>query len=495
MAFCSFDENAALFDATPVENMFIAEYMLRAPGDFVKVYLYGLMHCYHPSKRMSLAAMARDMDMTEEEVERAFRYWERDGLVRRVGDNPVAYAYANLKQLTLTRAQEPSQQLYDRAFAEAIETTLSNQELSPSDYNTIYDWVDILELPKEIVIMLLQKEKEESSNGRVSLKYADNRAHEWARDGIRTEEQVNRFIIQGKKREQELRRLLKRLGLRRNPSEDDKALYNKWIDDWGFTEDTIQAACKETTKGAPTMAYLDGILLRQHQLGRNGNDNLTQKLKQEADESSFAKKLLHGLGVVGHVASDDDLDMIMNWRQSGFDDEMIELAVKSVHKNRDNGTLEDVGVRLQRWKDAGFHTAEAVKAENDRIKRLNEILRQVYEVAGLEKRAGLADRKLLCKFMSEYNMNVEIVLLAAEYACGSNEPMKVINRILESWHGAGIRTVEAARAEHESHVRAPQGGRTQAPAQRGQDVMRRYTPEERRKTYSAAVIDFDEEES
>ena len=35
MAFCSFDDSAALFDATPVENMFITEYMLRAPGDFV----------------------------------------------------------------------------------------------------------------------------------------------------------------------------------------------------------------------------------------------------------------------------------------------------------------------------------------------------------------------------------------------------------------------------------------------------------------------------
>lgn len=48
MAFCAFDDSAALFDSTPVENMFITEYMLRAPGDFVKVYLYALMLCYHP---------------------------------------------------------------------------------------------------------------------------------------------------------------------------------------------------------------------------------------------------------------------------------------------------------------------------------------------------------------------------------------------------------------------------------------------------------------
>lgn len=107
MAFCAFDDSAALFDSTPVENMFITEYMLRAPGDFVKVYLYALMLCYHPTPRMSLSSMARDLDMTEEDVERAFKYWARDGLVRQVGDNPVSFTLFNLKQLTLTRAENP----------------------------------------------------------------------------------------------------------------------------------------------------------------------------------------------------------------------------------------------------------------------------------------------------------------------------------------------------------------------------------------------------
>ena len=107
MAFCAFDDGAALFDSTPVENMFITEYMLRAPGNFVKVYLYGLMLCYHSAARMSLASMGKDLDMPEEEVERAFRYWEREGLVRRTGDNPVRYTYYNLKQITLTRAENP----------------------------------------------------------------------------------------------------------------------------------------------------------------------------------------------------------------------------------------------------------------------------------------------------------------------------------------------------------------------------------------------------
>ena len=91
-------------------------------------------------------------------------------------------------------------------------------------------------------------------------------------------------------------------------------------------------------------------------------------------------------------------------------------------------------------------------------------------------------------------MSMELVLLAAQYARGSGAPMMTMNRILSDWHRAGISTVEAARAEHDSHVR----GSSVKPAQqavRTQDTLLRYTPEERRKTYSAAVLDFDEEDS
>ena len=54
------------------------------------------------------------------------------------------------------------------------------------------------------------------------------------------------------------------------------------------------------------------------------------------------------------------------------------------------------------------------------------------------------------------------------------------------------RVVEVTRAEHESHIRA--GAQSAGAQARGQDTMQRYTPQERRATYSAAVLDFDEED-
>ena len=494
MAFCSFDDSAALFDATPVENMFITEYMLRAPGDFVKVYLYGLMLCYHHSERMSLASMARDLDVTQEDIERAYRYWEREGLVRRTGDNPVRYTYYNLKQITLTRAEKPSEQLYNRHFMDEIRRTLDAQTLNDPDYQTILDWVQVFELPEEVVIMLLRSEKERSRTGRVSFKIASETAQRWAQSGVRTLEDAEQMLILTGEREKGLKRLLARLGQHRPASEDEKNMYLKWIDEWGFAPEAVLEACRETTKGTPTMAYLDGILLRQHQLGRHDAAQLLGGISQEKTARDFAREVLAGLGRTGVTPTSDDLALIESWRRAGNSDELILLAVTAAHRRKDGGTMEIVGNWLEKWMRQGLTTPEAVTAHSNRQKALNSQLREIYEAAGMEKNTNQPDRDLLCSWMGEMAMSMELVLLAAQYARSSGAPMMTMNRILSDWHRAGITTVEAARAEHENHVK---GGGQKAFAQpaRTQDTLLRYTPEERRKTYSAAVLDFDEEDS
>ena len=492
MAFCAFDDSAALFDSTPVENMFITEYMLRAPGDFVKVYLYALMLCYHPSPRMSLSAMAKDLDMQEEEVERAFKYWARDGLVRQVGDNPVCFTLANLKQLTLTRAENPGDKLYNEKFIREAERILK-RTLLPEETNLINDWVQVFELPEEVVLMLLQIEME-NSRGRVSIKIADRRAKEWAQSGIRTVDDVEKVVVMGREREQQLRRLLARLGQHRAPSEDEKTMYKTWIDEWGFTPEAVQEACRETTKGTPTMAYLNGILMRQHQLGRHEAIALETGMQSEHEARGFAREVYAGLGVTGKTPTQDDLDAIETWHEQGAGNELILLAVKAAHSKSGGGNMDDVDSYLQDWRRRGLTTADAVREDSARTRMLNGQLREIYAAAGMEKRPNAPDRDLLCRWVGEMGMTQELILLAAEYARGAGSPMMLIGRILRDWSRAGIATTEAARQEHESHVQSIAQKAPTLPTAQKQDAMLRYTPEERRATYSAAVVNFDEED-
>jgi len=486
MAFCAFDDSAALFDSTPVENMFITEYMLRAPGDFVKVYLYALMLCYHPSPRMSLSAMAKDLDMQEEDVERAFKYWARDGLVRQVGDNPVCFTLANLKQLTLTQAENPGDKLYNEKFIREAERILK-RTLLPEETNLINDWVQVFELPEEVVLMLLQIEME-NSRGRVSIKIADRRAKEWAQSGIRTVDDVEKVVVMGREREQQLRRLLARLGQRRAPSEDEKTMYKTWIDEWGFTPEAVQEACRETTKGTPTMAYLNGILMRQHQLGRHEAIALETGMQSEHEARGFAREVYAGLGVTGKTPT----QAIETWHEQGAGNELILLAVKAAHSKSGGGNMDDVDSYLQDWRRRGLTTADAVRADSARTRMLNGQLREIYAAAGMEKRPNAPDRDLLCRWVGEMGMTQELIVQAAEYARGAGSPMMLIGRILRDWSRAGIATTEAARQEHESHLR--EAGRSAAgstaPSGQGGFIKHNYTQDD----YKRMVVNLDDEE-
>lgn len=487
MAFCSFDESAALFDATPVENMFISEYMLKAPGDFVKVYLYGLMLCYHASERMSLASMARDLDVTQEEIERAYRYWEREGLVRRVGDNPVRYTYYNLKQITLTRAEKPGEQLYNRSFMEDVRRILNRNELRKTEMDMIYDWIDIYELPEEVVILLLKLEMEKSG-GRVSIAIADKVAKEWAQSGICTVEDVEKIVVLGKEREVNLRKLLRRMGQTRYPSYDEKEMYNKWINDWGFTYDQIQDACKATTSGTPTMAYLDGILRRIYQTGSS------ETLSVQNEKLRFARKIFAALGRTGVTPSEEDQQRIDEWMLNGFSQDMIMMAAKEAHESALGGNLDSIESKLNIWRKNNFTSIEDILVARTQIKVLRDQIRIVNNELGKpEARIGTVSVDYFRKWTTEMGMSMDLILLAAKYTRESGTTsFKVLNTILKNWKQVGINTLSAAQAEHESHVRGAGAAKATAQTVRVQDTMQRhqYTADD----YRSMITDLDEEE-
>lgn len=147
MAMFSFDEQAALFDVTPLPNQFILNYLPEASGDAVRVYLFGLVACYHHEAISDLQQMARELNMTEDDIRAAYRYWERKGLVQRVADNPPQYRYQNIYQVMMTGAQAQIDPAYEQ-FAEAIYGVFDNdRRLHGKDVSQCYEWVEQMRLP------------------------------------------------------------------------------------------------------------------------------------------------------------------------------------------------------------------------------------------------------------------------------------------------------------------------------------------------------------
>ena len=68
-------------EVTSISTVFFAQYMPRANGEFVKVYLYLVRMSGAGTPPLSLCGIADRLNYTEQDVLRALRYWEAENLL------------------------------------------------------------------------------------------------------------------------------------------------------------------------------------------------------------------------------------------------------------------------------------------------------------------------------------------------------------------------------------------------------------------------------
>lgn len=474
MPLFEFDEQYFLFDATPVENLFLQEYLPAAKGEYVKVYLYGLMHNYHPTANMSLPGMARDLGLDEDEVLAAYRYWERKGLVQRIGDNPPAFRYMNAKQQLFMR-QCPTVDKQYAQFAEALYAAFGeDRQLHGQETSLAYEWVEDLRLPPEVVLMLVQH-LIATRGKQFSFKAAQKVAVQLAQEHVVTIEDAETVLSRSQAVLEGTRKILRRLGRRHQPSEDEMALYRKWTEQWGYTPDAIEAACRETTKGDPTMAYLDGILNGLRKRSEKTPATAAQverQFQKEQENIAPLKELMQALGMRSVSATEGTLAAYRSMLTLA-PHEVILLAAGEV--SRAGGKLDDVLRLIETWADKGLKTPDQVRAYIASFHESGRLLARLYEQCGKTGKPSVPDRALLDKWQKDWGFSQEMLFLAASLSKDAEKPMPYLDKLLKAWHDADITTperVQAARAERSASYAA-----TSSPvAQKGKVVsQQQYT--------------------
>ena len=464
-----FDQKYAMFDITPVENQFILEYLPAAKGDYVKVYLYGLMCCYHPEEDMNLDRICHELNLTEEQVFNAFGYWERKRLVRRISDNPPMWQYANIKQLNTTGIPDPDPDYTE--FANAVYDAFDNvRRLHGSELNSCFEWHEELKLPTEVIVMLL--------NHMVSVKGkqfrisdAEKVAVQMATENIRTIEEAETFFSRDEQAYTGIRKILKMLNKKYLPSEAQVNMYRKWIRDWGFSHDAVEAATELTAKGDPSLGYLDGIL---NSLYREGSVT-PERIRKSTMRTEGIREVLKELGK-GEVSS----------RTLQLYDRMLELYPQEVIliAARECGyTGKDAGETLkllQAWKEKGLKDKDDVERYVQAFHDQNDLIRKMKKIWGTdEARIGKADRSLVLKWENELGFSPEVIVEAAGYAAEAKQPMTYLDRILTSCHEKGIHTLEQVRAEHRAFAAGSKTGNGKiAPAQNFNQRSYEHVPEQ-----------------
>lgn len=433
-----FDERFAMFDITPVENQFILEYMTGAKGEYVKVYLYGLLCCYHPQGKMDLDYIARELGMTEDEVQTAFRYWEKRRLVRRISDKPPEWQYVNIKQISLENNDDPEPD-YVR-FCREIENSLQDiRVFHGSETAACYEWKEEMGLSTEIIILLLRY-MARTRGKHFRIKDAEKIAMELSDEKAFTVDEAEQFLNRDEAMNTGFRKILRKMGKRYNPSDANLNLYRKWVEDWKFTQAAIEEACDRTGTSDPSLALVDAILEQTYSSRGSAGKMLDRSdLNAYEEERNQLKEVLNEVGQYGAVTPAQQKQY--SRMKELYPQRIILIAARECAAKQKK--FDSVLKLLESWKERGFTEEKQIRdhihAFHDKEEYLMSLRRKW---AGKDADVGQKALQLLDKWENELGFSREMITLAADMAFEVRKPVAYMDKTLSTWAENGIRTPE-----------------------------------------------------
>ena len=443
----AFDERYAMFDVTPVENQFILEYLAGAKGDYVKVYLYGLLCCYHPRKEMDIASMSRELELTEDVILAAFRYWERRHLVCRISDNPPAWQFANIKQLNLNNDGDGPEQDYARFCREVQSAFDGEREFHGNELSACYEWNEDIGLSTEVIILLL-KHMSLTRGKNFRIRDAERTAILLAEEKAFTGDDAAAVLGRDEVMVAGLRKVLRKLGMRFNPSDANLKLFRKWREEWNFTQEAIEDACDRTGTSAPSLALIDSILEQTYRSSGSKTKKLDRAdLEASEEKRKNLKQVLKEIGQYG--AATPAQQKLYDRMTELYPHKIILLAAGECAAKQKS--FDSVLKLLESWQERGFTKEEEILGQIDAFHKKEEFLKELRQKwAGRDADIGQKTLQMLEKWENSMGFSREMISLAADAAFEAKKPIAYMDRLLTEWSQKGIRTPEAAKEEKKS---------------------------------------------
>ena len=316
----SFDKGRDIFlHRTKVENLFISEYLPDAPGDYVKVFLFGLMYAQYeitPNR----SELAKLLNLSVDEIEEAWIYWESRGLVRVLHGNDsndedvnhivflskIEELYGKMSETPAPAVAEPAEaelplyvsiddmdydevinsKLIDRRLRELYEKyqVTTGRTVSRQEVSKIEDAVKVYGIEPEIFDFAIDYCADLE---KYSIDYIFKVALRWTEEGCRTVEEAKKLLDKHSRRNDCYRQVFKALGFNRLPAPIDREIMDRWFDGLNCSLAEVLDACSAAAGiREPNLKYVNKVI-ENRRLEKGGvNTRLQKDTAQNSSEKS-----------------------------------------------------------------------------------------------------------------------------------------------------------------------------------------------------------------
>ena len=361
-------------------------------------------------------------------------------LLEIISVNPLEIRYLSIKG-----AKQPPKKYASGKFADfnvEAQRLFNTRQIMPNEYLQYYDVMDSTKIQPDAMLMIIQYCINYKGTT-VRYPYINAVARNWAREGVRTVEDVEAKLNEFNSLDEDMRSLMRALGRRGSTDIEEKQMLVKWTKNWGFDMPAILFAAKQC-KNKGGFKKLDAVLDEYYRLNKFTESEMSEYVKEREHYHDLAVKINRTIGVFY-----DSLDYIIEtyvspWLSKGFDDDAL-LDIAKYCFTSNVKTLQGMNLTVMHFYKEGCITSESIRDYIDRQIQNDEFIKKVLSLAGTNRFVSQNDREYYRVWCTEWGMPDDLILYAAELSANSRFPLQFINKQLAKWHDARITTLEQAK--------------------------------------------------
>lgn len=445
MGFCKFSSQSVISNKTEVDNIFINDFLPYAPENAVKVYLYGLYKCNNSSSYdNTLESFAKVLKISEEEILDIYEFWESEGLIQILNTVPIEIRYMPIKNIVNNTKKFNTSKYGD--FNLKAQEIIEGRMISPNEYSEYYDTIESFHIEPEALLMIM-KYCVNLKGPNVGYNYILTVAKNWAYDNVRTVADVEDRLISYEQYSDNVKLLLKAMGLKKVGGIEEKELYLKWTKELDFSFETIIAVAKMLKKPTTKISFnfLDEKLLKYYEMRLMSIEEIKEFEDNKANMYEIAKKIAKTLGLYYENYDSIVETYISKWLSMGFSEESVEKIAQYCFKNSIR-KFENMNLVILKFYKLGLLSLESLQKYFEEVLSEDEKIKDLLLQLGADNRSvNSYDREFYKNWTHNWGISSELINYAASLASGKSQPMKYLNGILAKWHENKITTVEDAK--------------------------------------------------
>ena len=360
---------------TTVSDIFIDQYMPKANGEFVKVYLYLLRATGSGAGIATISEIADHFSNTEADIIRALNYWASEGILQVQTGADGQIIGINLCSLSVSGMQAAQSNIQSAVADNAAQNNLQNGVVNNATQNN---------LQNSVVNNAAQNNLQNGvvNNAAQNISTVNTRMHDSVVEKLKSQTPDKAASSQKEYTLDEIKEFRKNPDiselffiietyLKHTLSSTDTNMVLYWLDELHFSTDLVEYLVEYCiTKGHSSLRYMNKVALGWADAGIKTVD---QAKDDAAAHSQIYYSVMKALGITGRNLVDSEVSLINKWvGEYGFDIELVKAACSKTISAIQKPSFEYTDSILANWRKKDVHTLKDVEVLDANFAKANK---------------------------------------------------------------------------------------------------------------------------